>query len=218
VRPIFNGLTDYEKTEPSFRAYFPDLVRVIDLKNEEARVAAMQFAPVQVVVQNKELSNEVVARNRARITTLPSDPEAIASLSDGEKKLFEKNPRAAEASFKSVLAKYPNQPRAWYGLGMVAVLDHDAERAKEVFGRLTTGQYAASQDPMVMAWSHIYLARIFEEEGQLDKAKSEYQAVLSVQGAPTQAQQAAQKGLGDLDLRKPTEPAVKRMKEKEKGL
>ena len=56
-----------------------------------------------------------------------------------------------------------------------------------------------------MAWSHIYLARIFEDEGQLDRAKSEYQAVLAVQGAPTQAQQAAQKGLGDLDLRKPSE-------------
>jgi len=85
------------------------------------------------------------------------------------------------------------------------VLDHDADKAKEVFGRLTTGQYAASNDPLVMAWSHIYLARIFEDEGQLEQAKSEYQAVLAVQGAPAQAQQAAQKGLGDLDLRKPSE-------------
>ena len=56
-----------------------------------------------------------------------------------------------------------------------------------------------------MAWSHIYLARIFEDEGQLERAKSEYQAVLAVQGAPEHAQQAAQKGLGDLDLRKPSE-------------
>jgi Tfp pilus assembly protein PilF len=129
----------------------------------------------------------------------------LAALTDGEKKLAEKNPREAEVSFKSVLAKYPNQPRAWYGLGMVAVLDHDAEKAKEVFGRLTTGEHAASQDPLVMAWSHVYLGRIFEGEGQLDRAKSEYQAVLTVQGAPAQAQQAAQQGLGDLDTKKPTE-------------
>ena len=88
---------------------------------------------------------------------------------------------------------------------MVAVLDHDAERAKEVFGRLTAGEHAASKDPMVMAWSHIYLGRIFEDEGQLERAKTEYQAVLAVQGAPVQAQQAAQKGLGDLELRKPSE-------------
>jgi tetratricopeptide (TPR) repeat protein len=205
VRPIFIGLTEYEKTEPSFRDYFPDLVRAIDVKTEQTRVAAIQFARAQDAAQSKDLSSEVLARNRARVTALPSDPEAIAALTEGEKKLSEKNPRAAESSFKSVLMKYPNQPRAWYGLGMVAVLDHDAERAKEVFGRLTTGQYAASQDPLVMAWSHIYLARIFEDEGQLDRAKSEYQAVLTVQGAPAQAQQAAQKGLGDMDLRKPSE-------------
>ena len=205
VRPLFMGLSDYEKSEPTLRNYFPDLVRSIDVTTEQARDAALQFAPAQEAAQGKDLSGEVVAKNRQRVATLPSDPQAIESLTDGEKQLSEKNPRAAEVSFKSVLAKYPNQPRAWYGLGMVAVLDHDAERAKEVFGRLTTGPYAASQDPLVMAWSHLYLARIFADEGQFDRAKSEYQAVLSVQGAPTQAQQAAEKGLGDLDKGKPSE-------------
>ena len=207
VRPIYLGLTDYEKSEFPFHTYFPDLVRAIDVKTEQTRVAAIHFSPAEDAAQSKQLSAEAVARNRARanVSTLPSDPEALAALTDGEKKLAEKNPREAEASFKSVLAKYPNQPRAWYGLGMVAVLDHDAEKAKEVFGRLTTGEHAASQDPLVMAWSHVYLGRIFEGEGQLDRAKSEYQAVLTVQGAPAQAQQAAQQGLGDLDTKKPTE-------------
>ena len=205
VRPIFLGLTGYEKAEPAFRNYFPDLIRGIDLKTEQTRVAAIHFAPAQEVAQGKGLNGEDLARKRVHVSTLPDDPEAIAALTDGEKELSQKNPRAAETSFKSVLAKYPDQPRAWYGLGMVAVLDHDAERAKEVFGRLTTGQTAATHDPLVMAWSHLYLARIFEDEGQLERAKSEYQAVLAVQGAPERAQQAAQKGLGDLDLRKPSE-------------
>jgi tetratricopeptide (TPR) repeat protein len=205
VRPIYLGLDAYSKAEPAFKDYFPDLIRAIDIKTEQTRVAAIKFAPAQQAAQNKELSGEVVARNRVSLNTLPNDPEAIAELTEGEKQLSAKNPRAAEAAFKNVIAKYPNQSRAWYGLGMVAVLDHDAERAKEVFGRLTEGQYAAMQDPLVMAWSHVYLGRIFEDEGHLEQAKSEYQAVLAVQGAPAQAQQAAQKGLGDLDLRKPTE-------------
>ena len=57
--------------------------------------------------------------NRARVTTLPNDPEAIAALTEGEKKLSEKNPRAAEASFKSVLAKYPKSTArlVWPGHG-----------------------------------------------------------------------------------------------------
>ena len=206
VRPIFLGLSGFEKSEPDFRDYFPDLVRGIDVKAEQTRVAAIQFAPPQAAPQTRELSSEALARRRARaVTTVPGDAEAIAELTEGEKRIAEKNPRAAESSFLSVLAKYPNQPRAWYGIGLVALLDHDAEKAKEVFGRLTVGEHAASQDPMVMAWSHVYLARIFEDEGQLDRAKTEYQAVLDVQGAPPQAQQAAHKGLGDLELRKPSE-------------
>jgi hypothetical protein len=205
VRPLFAGLAGYESAEPSFRNYFPDLVRAIDVRTEQSRVATIHFAAEETASQPKGLSSEDLARRRARISTLPGDQEAIAALTEGEKRIAQKNPRAAEASFKSVLAKYPNQPRAWYGLGMVAVLDHDAVTAKEVFGRLTSGENAASQDPMVMAWSHVYLARIYEDEGQLDRAKTEYQAVLSVQGAPVQAQQAAQKELGDLDLRKPSE-------------
>ena len=209
VRPIFQGLSDYEKGEPSLPDYFVDLVRAIDVKTEKARVSAMKFAPEQSAEQGKELAGEASARRRAQAasfsTTLPDDPAVIAALTEGEKRLAEKNPRAAESSFQSVLAKYPDQPRAWYGLGMVAVLDHDAQKAKEVFGRLTSGEHAASQDPLVMAWSHVYLARILEGEGQLDQAKTEYQAVLALQGAPAQAQQAAQKGLGDLALRKPSE-------------
>lgn len=205
VRPLFQALAGFESAAPSFRDSYADIVRGIDVKTELTRVTAIQFAPAQTATQAKDLSTEDLARKRAQVTTLPNDEEAIAALSEGEKHIAERNPRAAEVSFKSVLAKYPNQPRAWYGLGMVAVLDHDAVRAKEVFGRLTSGEYAASQDPMVMAWSHVYLARIFEDEGQLERAKTEYQAVLAVQGAPTKAQQAAQKGLGDLDLRKPSE-------------
>jgi hypothetical protein len=93
--------------------------------------------------------------------------------------------------------------RAWYGLGLVALLDHDGPRAKEVFGRLTSGEHAATQDPMVLAWSHVYLARIYDDEGQQGLAKGEFQAALSVAGGPEQAKQAAQKGLEAVNLEKP---------------
>jgi hypothetical protein len=206
VRPLFLALADYEKSEPAFHHYFPDLVRGIDLTAEQKRIAEVHFAPQAAEQPRRDLNKEDLTRRRAQlVSTVPDDQEAITALTEGEKHLAEKNARAAESSFKTVLTKYPDQPRAWYGLGMVAVLDHDAVRAKEVFGRLTAGEHAASQDPMVTAWSHVYLARIFEDEGQLEQAKSEYQAVLAVQGAPAQAQQAAQKGLGDLELRKPSE-------------
>jgi hypothetical protein len=206
VRPIFKGLVDYEKSEPSMRNYFPDLVRNMDVKAEVARAAALTFAPATTTEQSAQLTTEDLNRRRRSVpASLPDDPGTIAQLTDGERLIADHNPRAAEAAFKNVLAKFPDQIRAWYGLGLVALLDHDGPRAKEVFGRLTTGEHAATQDPMVLAWSHVYLARVLDEEGQLEQSKSEYQAALAVQGAPARAQQAAQKELGDLNLRKPAE-------------
>jgi len=205
VRPIFTGLSDYEKNEPSMRNYFPEMVRKMDIKAEVARASALTFAS-QATPEKSALLNTEDLNRRRHDGLLPDDPAMIAQLTDGEGFIADRNPRAAEAAFKNVLAKYPDQIRAWYGLGLVALLDHDGPRAKEVFGRLTAGEHtAAAQDPMVLAWSHVYLARVLDEEGQLEQSKSEYQAALAVPGAPAKAQQAAQKELGDLNLRKSTE-------------
>jgi hypothetical protein len=197
VRPLFKALDSFEGAEPAMRYYFPDMVRTIDQSAEMKRDTALKFAPAVGAPKSAEPSQEQVARTRvmAHPSTVPNDQDAINDLTEGERRIAEKNPRAAEASFQRVLAKYPDQPKALYGIGLVALLDHDAVRAKEVFGRLTSGDHAATQDPMVMTWSHIYLARIYDDEGQTDQAKTEYQAALAVNGGPEQAKQAAQKGL-----------------------
>jgi hypothetical protein len=197
VRPLFKALDNFEGAEPAMRYYFPDMVRTIDEKAEMKRDAALKFAPPAGAPKSAQTSQEQVARARmvSHPATVPNDQDAINDLTEGERRIAEKNPRAAEASFQRVLAKYPDQPKALYGIGLVALLDHDAVRAKEVFGRLTAGDHAATQDPMVMAWSHIYLARIYDDEGHAEEAKTEYQAALAVSGGPEQAKQAAQKGL-----------------------
>ncbi|MGA2810211.1 MAG: hypothetical protein ABSG16_02335 [Candidatus Acidiferrum sp.] len=203
VRSLFEGLKNFEGSEPAMNQYFPDLIRGIDMGTETKRIAALQFAPEERKGLGAELSKEEVARRKAlQPTTLPNDPDAIGELTEGERKIADKDPRGAEAAFQKVLAKYPDQIRAWYGLGMVAVLDHDAARAKEVFGRLTSGEHAATQDPMVMAWSHIYLARIYDGEGQADIAKTQFEAALNVHDLPDRARDAAQKGLEAVNTEK----------------
>jgi hypothetical protein len=199
VRPLFGALPKFEAAEPSMELFFPDLVRSIDVATELKRVSTLQFAFADRQRNTGDLNTEEVARRRAAAMpgTVPNDADAIAALTEGERRIAEKNARAAEVSFQKVVAKYPDQPRAWYGLGLVALLDHDGPRAKEVFGRLTAGEHAATSDPMVLAWSHIYLARIYDGEGQPRQAEAEYQAALTVQGSPEQARQAAQKGLAD---------------------
>jgi hypothetical protein len=195
VRPLVAALAGFEKSEPSMKRYFPDLIRSVDEKAEAKRVAAIQFAPADAG-QADDAATEAVARpKRVLPTTVPNDAEAIAALTEGERQIAAKNSRAAEASFKKVLVKYPDQPRAWFGLGVVAYMDHDAARAKEVFGRLTSGEHAATGDPRVLAWSHVYLARIYDYEGNSSVAKTEYGSALAVQGGPEEARQAAQKEL-----------------------
>ena len=206
VRPLLGALANYEKSEPSMEIYFPDMVRSIDAPAEAKRVAALQFATPEGVQNADDPQNEQVARRRPPLpTTVPNDADAISALTEGERRIAEKNPRAAEASFQKVLARYPDQIRAWYGLGLVALMDHDGARAKQVFGRLTAGDHAAAQDPMVLAWSHVYLGRIYDDEGSQALAKTEFQAALEVQGGPDQAKQAAQKGLETVNLEKPVE-------------
>jgi len=205
VRPIFEGLAKYESSEPSMALYFPDLLRGINLAAESKRIDGIHFAEADYGERADGAAAEQVVRRSVVPTTVPNDAEAITELTDGERRIAEKNPRAAEASFQKVLAKYPDQVRAWYGLGLVALLDHDGPRAKEVFGRLTTGEHAATHDPMVLAWSHVYLARIYDDEGQQALAKSEFQAALAVQGGPDRARQAAQQGLEVVNLEKPAE-------------
>jgi len=205
VRPLFGALAKFEESEPSMKYYFPEMVRSIDLTAEEKRVEAIQFAAPLPSGRNATEREAVALRKQQLPSTIPNDKDAIAALTEGERRIAEKNPRAAEASFKKVLAKYPDQPRAWYGLGVAAVLESDWPRAKEVFGRLTEGDHAAKEDPLVLAWSHVYLGHIFDREGQVERAKSEFQAALGVQGSPDQARNAAQKGLTSMAEEKPRE-------------
>src|SRR5205809_505347 len=208
VKPLLEALPKFENSEPSMKLFFPDLVRAIDAGAEGKRLAAVKFAPAETAKPEDGSASEEVARRRsAAASTVPNDAEVITALTEGERRIAEKNPRAAEASFQKVLTKYPDQARAWYGIGLVALLDHDAARAKQVFGRLTAGEHAATQDPMVLAWSHVYLARIYGDEGNPEVAKLEYQSVLNVEGGPEQAKLAAQKGLaafgGDRPMARP---------------
>src|SRR5215813_5014478 len=208
VRPLFTALAGFEGSEPAMRLYFPEMVRKIDANVELKRVQALKFASTESSPKSAEptAAEEVARQRKPHPSTIPNDTEAIAALTEGERRIAEKNPRAAESSFQRVLAKYPDQPRAIYGLGLVALLEHDGTRAKELFGRLTGGEHIADKDPMVLAWSHIYLARILDDEGQRDRAKAEYQAALAVEGGPEQARQAANKGLASLDNAKPERP------------
>ena len=184
VRSLAAGLEDFEKSEPSIRYFFPDLVTKIDVASETARFANFPFARADAAPKKLELN------------------ELDATLLQADRHLAKGRPEAAEPLLRSILARYEDNPRALYGMAVIATLNKDAEQAKEYFQR--TLQRA--REPRLLAWSHIYLGRIYDMEDRRELALSEYRAALAA-GDPSEAvRSAAHRGL-EKPFR-PPKPAV----------
>ena len=51
-----------------------------------------------------------------------------------------------------------------------------------------------AKDPHVVAWSHVYLGRIFDLQGERDSAVAQYKAALAIANLPPDARSAAERG------------------------
>ena len=123
-------------------------------------------------------------------------------LAEGDQEIAAQKVAAAQATFEKVLAKYPNQARATYGLAIASVLSGNADRAEQLFTSLVSNQSsgaapsaAPAVDPVIVAWSYVYLGRIHDLEDDRATALSNYRAALNVGGAAEASKVAAQHGL-----------------------
>ena len=213
MRPIYNGLDAYEKSPDPFSAYYETLLSKISLTAEAKRLADVKFAPLE----------EANAENPAAPPTPAAPPPAPLSeldewLAQGESQLAEKDTRSARATFERILVKYPNVPRAQYGLAVCVVVDGEEDRGKALLeqviselnpmngapaspGTTLAGEAApalpasALADPRTLAWAHVWLGRIYDQRGLHDLAGVEYHAALAVESAPQAALAAARRGL-----------------------
>ena len=132
---------------------------------------------------------------------LPLPIPSEADLAEGQRQISARNGAAAAASFERVLASRPDDLRATYGLAVASALLGQPDRARELFSKVIAGSQDSSAgsdahpDPANVSWSHIYLGRMYDVEGQRDLAVAEYRAALAVTGAPESARAAAQKGV-----------------------
>lgn len=219
VRPLLRELGSFEKSEPSMTLYFPDLVRAIDSATEAKRLQTVQFAGADATAaENAQTEGEPVKpKLAARLpSAVPDDPEVVAALTEGERQISLQHTEEARAAFAKVLKKYPDQSRAWYGMALVALLEGKGKRAMELLESLTGGAGSGkrdeaakdnrsagpqrgipsrSEDPLVVAWSHFYLGRMYDDDGEHQRAVDEYRAAVSVPDAPERAKSAAQRAL-----------------------
>jgi tetratricopeptide (TPR) repeat protein len=181
VRPLVAGLEQFQRSEPAMHYYFPTLAHSINPAAETQRVAAVHFAPAaaEATTSRQQQSEKEIMLERA---------EKLIAQQDGA---------GARAAFETILQRWPDTPRATYGLAVAAVLQKDEQRAVTLFTQLTKppAEGATSPDASIVAWSHVYLGRIHDLEGDRDEALEEYRAALAVDGAPDRARAAAQSGV-----------------------
>jgi tetratricopeptide (TPR) repeat protein len=189
VRPFVGQLQKFEKAEPAMSYYFPDLISGIDVQAEQKRLQSVTFASAEFPAASLEQG----ASERGTASELDR------LLARGNLEIARKDAPAATAAFEAILEKYPDNPRALYGLAIASVLSHQADRAREIFEKLVSppsaGETARPVDPSIVAWSHIYLGRMHDLEDDRDLAVQEYRAALDVEGAPQTARAAAQTGV-----------------------
>ncbi|MFQ5724744.1 MAG: hypothetical protein ACE5G6_09635, partial [Terriglobia bacterium] len=113
ARHFFYALKRYEQEEPSLRYYFPELLQGFDVAAERARLEQVEFAP---------LPPEPVPPPPP-----PETPEEMARplLREAERSMAAGDYAAARQGFERALERNPREPRALYGLAILASLEED---------------------------------------------------------------------------------------------
>jgi Tetratricopeptide repeat len=196
IPPLIKALVKFESSEPSMSFYFLDLLRSIDVVAEQQRLQAVKFAPASDSVPARERA-EGIGGKRGNAGNPPSDLEG--ELSAAERMIAERDAGGAAMAFERILLKSPEQPRAVYGLAVASVLQGDAERAITLFNQVVAAAHSDQPqmrpEPSTLAWSHIYLGRMYDLQEDREQALQEYRAALAVENAAETARSAAQRGI-----------------------
>jgi tetratricopeptide (TPR) repeat protein len=178
---FYEALAKFEKDPAGLRNAYGDLVGEIDVRKEQKRAGQIAFAT-------------------------NSDPELLhlsrpvegKLLVDAEKRLTAGDTENAQKLAQQALEEKKEDPgRALFILAEVATHNSDMQGARNYFERALE----VAREPKVVAWSHIFLGRIFDLQEDRPAALDHYRAAESAGSALPEAKAAA-----ELGLRQPYEP------------
>jgi hypothetical protein len=192
VRPLYHQLQIFEKSQPAMTYYFPQLAEGIDVSAEEKRFENFKYAGPSEVVTAGGIQGEDA--------TSVGEAELNRALVHGDRQIAMQDAAGAAETFEAILKQHPNLPRAVYGLALASVLQKQGDKAQDLFEQIVNSDRDKSKggpspSPDILAWSHVYLGRIWDLKGNRDQAVREYRAALGVEQAPEAARLAAQQGL-----------------------
>lgn len=190
-------LPEYERQEVAMRLYLPDLIKAIDVKKEQQRIASIDFLKERPV-RTYRVTSEVKP---------PEQTGAAKTLEEAEQLFLDREKSAGNAAkakelFLRVMQETDQKPlhaKAYYGLARIALLDRDPETADRFFRKILE----LEPDPATKAWALVYIGKLADSQGEKDPAQENYNAALAVQGISDLARQEAKRGLTGAFARKP---------------
>jgi len=172
---FYETLLQFEKSPTGLRNAYGEIVRNIDLHKEEKRAARVQFAG--------KADPELLHLSRPAQTKL---------LVTAEQRLSAGDSASAKQLAQEALDKKSEDPgRALFILAEVATMNRDMQGARHYFEEAL----GIAHEPKVVAWSHIYLGRIFDLQEEREAALDHYRAALSASASLPEAKAAAERGL-----------------------
>jgi len=177
---FYEQLLAFEKGEIGFKNAFPAMLNELDARKEQRRTAQVQFGSAA--------EPELLHLSRAKEGKL---------LITAEQRLSAGDTATAEKLANQALAEKTEDPgRALFILAQIS-LNKNIDGAKDYFEKALQ----ATSEPKVVAWSHIYLGRIFDLQEERDAALTHYKAAEGASSDLPEAKAAAEQG-----LQKPYEP------------
>jgi tetratricopeptide (TPR) repeat protein len=178
TRYFYDAMEKFEET-PGMKSSYGDLLHGIDVDRERKRAREIAFA--------EHAEPEVVSASRLQ-------PPQDDQLNLAEQKFASGDRAGAQQIAEAVLRNNTggDQPgRAAFLLARIASLQGKMEEARIDFEQAVK----SARDPRTLAWSHIYLGRIYDIQDKRDVAMEHYRAALAAGDPNPDTRAAAENGI-----------------------
>jgi len=173
-----DALVTFEKDPAGLQSMYGEMVLAIDGSKIAHQARAIQFA----AQASPEL---VVGVRQRRASTQPTLRLAEQKLAVGDVS------GAQKLAQQALDEKKEDTGYALFILARASTMSKDMEGARSYFERTLE----VSKEQKLIAWSHIYLGRIYDLQEDRDSALAQYKAALNAGDPSTEVKNAAEKGL-----------------------
>jgi tetratricopeptide (TPR) repeat protein len=184
---FYEQMIQFEKDPASLKDTIGEMVYSMDVDQQVHRARELDF--------DKEGDSEVLSR---------SQPHKLTGLDLAEARLASGDVATASAMARQALAVHSDSPdasnsmeaiangaRADFILARAAILTGHPDQAVDDFQKTL----AASKNPRLISWSHIYLGRMLDLDCKRDEALTEYQEALKTRDGQQDTRLAAERGV-----------------------